>query len=239
VISEVEQHQPKRLGYKFNQNHQLVYEDLTGILGMQRIDSEYSSKFSELVPRTRFGVEAENTAYTDNINRCRKEYGAIGQVPSKFADESIPNQVTPGPSAPPVYAAESPHSYYLYAPEFSGGSLPGKIKALCSFGGRILPRPSDGKLRYVGGETRIISIRKNITWEELTKKMSAICNQPHTIKYQLPGEDLNALISVCSDEDLYHMIEEYQELERIQGSHRLRIFLASSNEPDSPSDADY
>jgi hypothetical protein len=37
----------------------------------------------------------------------------------------------------------------------------------------------------------------------------------------------------------YHMIEEYQELERIQGSHRLRIFLASSNEPDSPSDADY
>jgi hypothetical protein len=36
-----EQHQPKRLGYKFNQNHQLVYEDLTGILGMQRFDSEY------------------------------------------------------------------------------------------------------------------------------------------------------------------------------------------------------
>jgi hypothetical protein len=41
MISEGEQHQPKRLGYKFNQNHQLVYEDLTGILGMQRFDSEY------------------------------------------------------------------------------------------------------------------------------------------------------------------------------------------------------
>ena len=43
------------------------------------------------------------------------------------------------------------------------------------------------------------------------RKTSAICNQPHTIKYQLPGEGLDALISVCSDEDLHHMIEEYQE----------------------------
>ena len=232
VISE---DQPKRVDYKFNQNHQLVYEDLTGILGLQRIDSEYSSEFSESVPVTGFGTEAENKAYTDNINRYHWEYGAIGQVPGKFADESNPDQVTPGPNAPAVYVVESPHSYYPYGTEFSEGSFSGKMKVLCSFGGRILPRPSDGKLRYVGGDTRIISIRKNITWEELTTKISAICNQPHTIKYQLPGEDLDALISVCSDEDLYHMIDEYQELERIQGSHRLRIFLVSSNEPESPS----
>lgn len=246
VISEGEQHQPKRVDYKFNQNHQLVYEDLTGILGLQRIDSEHSLEFSELVPVTGFGTEAENKAYTDNINRYHWEYGAIGQVPGKFADESNPDQVTPGPNAPPVYVVESPHSYYTYGTEFSEGSFSGKMKVLCSFGGRILPRPSDGKLRYVGGETRIISIRKNITWEELTNKISGICNQPHTIKYQLPGEDLDALISVCSDEDLYHMIDEYQELERIQGSHRLRIFLVSSESPSSvegraaqPSDADY
>ncbi|MED6195266.1 hypothetical protein PIB30_036255 [Stylosanthes scabra] len=31
-----------------------------------------------------------------------------------------------------------------------------KVKFMCSFGGRILPRPSDGMLRYVGGKTRII-----------------------------------------------------------------------------------
>ncbi|KAH9650158.1 protein kinase domain-containing protein [Citrus sinensis] len=109
-----------------------------------------------------------------------------------------------------------------------------KMKFLCSFGGRIFPRPSNGKLRYVGGETRIISVRKSLTWEELMRKTSAICNQPHTIKYQLPGEDLDALISVCPDEDLHHMIEEYQELERIGGSQRLRIFLVSLGEPDSP-----
>ncbi|KAH9650148.1 protein kinase domain-containing protein [Citrus sinensis] len=66
------------------------------------------------------------------------------------------------------------------------------------------------------------------------RKTSGIYNQPHTIKYQLPGEDLDALISVCSDEDLHHMIEEYQEQERIGGSQRLRIFLVSLGEPDSP-----
>ncbi|KAE8677573.1 Detected protein of unknown function [Hibiscus syriacus] len=103
-----------------------------------------------------------------------------------------------------------------------------------TLGGRILPRPNDGKLRYVGGETRIISIKKNLTYEELARKTAAICNQPHTIKYQLPGEDLDALISVCSDEDLQHMIEEYHELERNGGYQRLRLFLVSLNEHESP-----
>jgi hypothetical protein len=49
-------------------------------------------------------------------------------------------------------ACESPHA--------------GKIKFMCSFGGKILPRPSDGALRYVGGETRLISITKGFSWRE-------------------------------------------------------------------------
>ncbi|CAA0818662.1 PB1 domain-containing protein tyrosine kinase [Striga hermonthica] len=125
-------------------------------------------------------------------------------------------------------------------------TLSGKIKFLCSFGGRILPRPNDAKLRYVGGDTRIISIRKDLTYNELVKKTSAVCSYPHMIKYQLPGEDLDALISVSSDEDLHHMIEEYHDLER--KSQRLRIFLVSCGELEGPgpetrgrqkSDSDY
>ena len=104
------------------------------------------------------------------------------------------------------------------------------LKLLCSFGGRILQRPGDGKLRYIGGETRIISIRKHVGLNELMHKTYALCNHPHTIKYQLPGEDLDALISVCSDEDLLHMIEEYQEAETKGGSQRIRVFLVSSSE---------
>ncbi|KAG9447664.1 hypothetical protein H6P81_013792 [Aristolochia fimbriata] len=108
-----------------------------------------------------------------------------------------------------------------------------KLKFLCSFGGKILPRPSDGKLRYVGGETRIMSIRENLSLNELMKKTLVICSQPHMIKYQLPGEDLDALISVSSDEDLQNMMEEYQGLLKVDGTHRLRIFLISENEPEA------
>lgn len=110
------------------------------------------------------------------------------------------------------------------------------LKLLCSFGGKILPRPGDGKLRYVGGETRIISIRKNLRYKELVKRTYGIFSSPHIIKYQLPGEDLDALISLSSDEDIHNMIEEYHhELERLDGSKRLRLFLVSFGESDDPS----
>ena len=100
-------------------------------------------------------------------------------------------------------------------------------KFLCSFGGKILPRPSDGKLRYVGGETRMIRLNKDISWQEFVRKISAIYSQYHTIKYQLPGEDLDALVSVSCDEDLQNMMEEYSVLPSGEGSQKLRIFIFS------------
>ncbi|KAI3772904.1 hypothetical protein L6452_04098 [Arctium lappa] len=137
------------------------------------------------------------------------------------------------PSAPS--ATDSAPSL-VHRPSGSGvsdDSQRGKIKFICSSGGKILPRPSDGKLRYVGGETRIVSIQKNISWEELVKRTTEYCNQPHSIKYQLPGEDLDALISVSSNEDLQNMIEEYNGLGNLDGSQRLRIFLIPLSESES------
>ncbi|RDY07763.1 putative serine/threonine-protein kinase SIS8, partial [Mucuna pruriens] len=107
-----------------------------------------------------------------------------------------------------------------------------KMKVLCSFGGRILPRPSDGKLRYVGGETRIISIRRDIRFQELLQKTSSMYNETRVIKYQLPGEDLDALVSVSSDEDLRNMVEECHDLQGGRGSSKLRMFLFSVNDLD-------
>ncbi|XP_057471422.1 uncharacterized protein LOC130760219 [Actinidia eriantha] len=218
VVTDTDQHQPKRMGF-----NQLVYEDLTGLLGIRRRDSESGTDVS---------AEVEHNAYSDVVGRYHRNYRAGGQHSDTISNEVNTDQVGPGLAVPPIYASDSPHSYQPYGSGVSDGSLSGKMKFLCSFGGRILPRPSDGKLRYVGGETRIISIRKNSTYSELVKKTSTICIQSHTIKYQLPGEDLDALISVSSDEDLHHMIEEYHDLER--SSQRLRIFLVSSGEADSP-----
>lgn len=109
-----------------------------------------------------------------------------------------------------------------------------KVKFLCSFGGKILPRPSDGMLRYVGGQTRIISVRRDVTFGELVQKMVDAYGQPVVIKYQLPDEDLDALVSVSCVDDLDNMMEEYEKLlERsADGSAKLRVFLFSASELD-------
>uniref|UniRef100_A0A5B6Z740 Protein kinase domain-containing protein n=1 Tax=Davidia involucrata TaxID=16924 RepID=A0A5B6Z740_DAVIN len=110
-----------------------------------------------------------------------------------------------------------------------------KVKFLCSFGGKILPRPSDGVLRYVGGQTRIISVRRDISFDELFQKMVDIYGQNVAIKYQLPEEDLDALVSVSCLDDLENMMDEYEKLiERSSdGSVKLRVFLLSASELDS------
>lgn len=112
-----------------------------------------------------------------------------------------------------------------------------KVKFLCSFGGKILPRPSDGMLRYVGGQTRIICLRRDVTFNELVQKMVDTYGQPVVIKYQLPEEDLDALVSVSCPDDLENMMDEYEKLvERSSdGSAKLRVFLFSASELD-PSD---
>lgn len=107
-----------------------------------------------------------------------------------------------------------------------------RLKFMCSFGGRILPRPGDGKLRYAGGDTRIVSLHRHIHFADLMLKMTQLYDQTVSLKYQLPDEDLDALISVSSDEDLENMMEEYERLEAGEGSSRFRIFLFPQAEYD-------
>ncbi|WZZ00546.1 hypothetical protein YC2023_072874 [Brassica napus] len=68
----------------------------------------------------------------------------------------------------------------------SGSSL----KFLCSYGGRILPRSTDGKLRYVGGHTRVLSVHRSISFEELMKKLFEFCGYSVDLRCQLPNGDL-------------------------------------------------
>ncbi|MBA0835572.1 hypothetical protein Goarm_007845, partial [Gossypium armourianum] len=119
--------------------------------------------------------------------------------------------------------------------EGGGDSVSGKkVKILCSFGGKILPRPSDGVLRYVGGQTRIISLRRDVSFNEFVQKMVDAYGQPVVIKYQLPDEDLDALVSISSLDDLDNMMDEYDKVvERSSdGSAKLRVFLFSASELD-------
>ncbi|KAL3503759.1 hypothetical protein ACH5RR_038208 [Cinchona calisaya] len=184
------------------------YLELKGILGISHTGSESGSEIS-MVERGSKVLEQKNSLVYDNKNY----YGSAQSFPR---------------------TSSGYNSYHTLAYTSSGASDGSsvKLKILFSFGGKILPRPSDGKLRYVGGETRIIRISKDIAWQELWQKTSAIYDQVYSIKYQLPGEDLDALVSVSSDEDLQNMMEECKVLEDGEGSNKLRLFLFSVSDLD-------
>ncbi|KAL5199327.1 hypothetical protein ABZP36_020530 [Zizania latifolia] len=115
----------------------------------------------------------------------------------------------------------------MAATEDAGGGGGERMKLLCSLGGRILPRPGDGTLRYAGGDTRIVSVPRGVALQDLFARLSEAYGGaagPHfAVKYQLPDEGLDALISVSSPEDLDNMIEEYDKLDG--ASPKLRVFI--------------
>ncbi|XP_052187855.1 uncharacterized protein LOC127798369 isoform X2 [Diospyros lotus] len=101
-------------------------------------------------------------------------------------------------------------------------AAPTTIKFLCSYGGKILPRYPDGKLRYQGGHTRILAVDRSISFAELLVKMGELCGTSVSLRCQLPTEDLDALVSITSDEDLVNLIEEYDRA----ASPKIRAFLS-------------
>ncbi|KAG7554704.1 PB1 domain [Arabidopsis suecica] len=112
-----------------------------------------------------------------------------------------------------------------------------KVKLMCSYGGKIQPRPHDNQLTYVNGDTKIMSVDRGIRFPALVSKLSAVCTGGGggdggeiSFKYQLPGEDLDALISVTNDDDLEHMMHEYDRLLRMSTKPaRMRLFLFPSS----------
>ncbi|KAF7135223.1 hypothetical protein RHSIM_Rhsim08G0179300 [Rhododendron simsii] len=106
-----------------------------------------------------------------------------------------------------------------------------KIKFLYSYGGKILPRPTDGKLLYSGGLTRVLSVDRSITFPgsfssslsfyyynniqfwiivtELMVRFLELCGSSMTLKCKLPTEDLDVLVTITCDEELVNLIEEY------------------------------
>lgn len=179
-------------------NYTTGYMELKGILGISHGGSETGSDMSMLSMMDKYPKEFD-----------RSNYGSIRSIPRTLLHQDNRQFV---------------HGYGS-AESYDNSSI--MLKFLCSFGGRILPRPSDGKLRYVGGQTRILRIRKDISYHELIQKALMIYNQVQTVKYQLPGEDLDALVSVSSDEDIQNMMEECNHLEDREGSQKLRMFLFS------------
>ncbi|KAK6122747.1 hypothetical protein DH2020_043515 [Rehmannia glutinosa] len=207
--NDVSQIPTSKPGYDATQNRHLVYKDLT-----------------DFCPGKGYGFDPDHKTYLDGSSTYHRELQASAQHQRKLSDDFDKGSL----SAISIYSSDSPNSNQPYSKGWGNldRTFSGKIKFLCSSGGRILPRPNDAKLRYVGGDTRIISIRKDLTYDELVKRLLQF--------YQLPGEDLDALISMSSDEDLHHMIEEYHDLER--KSQRLKLFLVAGGDLEGPSSSE-
>jgi hypothetical protein len=126
------------------------------------------------------------------------------------------------------------------------------IKILYSYGGKILPRSTDGELRYVGGHTRVLSVDLSISFSgpfirilfslefhysvvsffvlidywwcfaELIVKLEELCGSSAKLRCQLPNGDLETLISITNDEDLANIINEYERVS-LKLTHPLKI----------------
>ncbi|KAK7278380.1 hypothetical protein RJT34_23408 [Clitoria ternatea] len=67
---------------------------------------------------------------------------------------------------------------------------------------KIQPRTHDNQLFYVGGDTKILAVDRNIKFPAFISKLVTLCDdtpQDLTFKYKLPDEDLDTLISVTND----------------------------------------
>ncbi|XP_059287285.1 uncharacterized protein LOC132040645 [Lycium ferocissimum] len=186
------------------------YMDLKDILGISHTGSESGSDISMIAPMEK-GRDQNHERSRTSVNDEKSYHQVVQSVPRTSSRNS------------------NIRGYQSHVSSRSSTSE--KLRFLCSFGGRIMPRPSDGKLRYVGGDTHLIRVSKDISYEELMQKMLTIYSHAHTLKYQLPGEDLDALVSVSCDEDVQNMIEECHVPEG-DGSQKMRIFLFSNSDLD-------
>lgn len=105
----------------------------------------------------------------------------------------------------------------------STAAAPSKLRLMGSYSGHIVPRPHNKFLFYSGGDTRIVSI-PNATLSSFSATMSTALSvpAPFTLKYQLPGHNLNSLISLSSDNDLLIVLDE---LPHLPPPSRIRFFL--------------
>ncbi|XLS71186.1 hypothetical protein HN51_028051 [Arachis hypogaea] len=109
------------------------------------------------------------------------------------------------------------------------------VKFLCSYGSEIHHRPNDKKISYVGGHNKLHYVNRGINFTAMLAELSALFDAAGDIhfKYQLPGDDFDALISVSSDSGLNSLMLEYDNLYRNSPkTARMRLFIFPGNGPD-------
>lgn len=105
----------------------------------------------------------------------------------------------------------------------------GKLRVICRYGGNIVSQ------RYVGGDTRIVALphAAETSFATLVSHLAVTLGVSYDfkVKYQLPDQELDSLISIATDEDVQIMMEEHGYLTCEPSSApktRIRLFLFPS-----------
>ncbi|CAM0875375.1 unnamed protein product [Alopecurus aequalis] len=102
-----------------------------------------------------------------------------------------------------------------------------RLRMMCSHGGRFLPCGPGCAIRYVGGETRVLVVPREVSFRELSGKLGemAIGKIVSAVRYRLTDDD-SVLVSVTCDEELAHMCDEYDRLKSTRPSASFRVFFS-------------
>ncbi|KAK2986689.1 hypothetical protein RJ640_010914 [Escallonia rubra] len=113
-----------------------------------------------------------------------------------------------------------------------------KVRLMCSYGGKIQARSHDNQLVYAGGDTKIMTVDRTVRFHNIVAKLNGLFGlngSQFCLKYQLPGECLDALVSLIDGDDLEHMMFEYDRLHRISTKPaRIRLFIFPPNRQANP-----
>ncbi|RAL44364.1 hypothetical protein DM860_011641 [Cuscuta australis] len=110
-----------------------------------------------------------------------------------------------------------------------------KIKIVVSFNGTFRRRPPEGRLRYTGGESKIISVDQSISFSRLKARIfdlmveangGAAVTSAFSLRYHLPdSQEDRPLVPVSSDEDVSSMFHEFLRLDYLGKPTRLWVFV--------------
>ncbi|MCO5574853.1 hypothetical protein L7F22_028646 [Adiantum nelumboides] len=177
--------------------------------------NQYANQYSSAIVQTSY------RPYEDGFVSVKTHEEA--HFPPKACEDAY---VHPGRHENLHFAHDGQYSQHrLHTSPSASALIVPRIRFLCSIGGRIIGRPFDGKVRYCGGDTRVITVERGICFSEFIGKLSRMYGSGFTLKYQLPGEDLDALVSVTSDDDLQNMLDEYDKMLSSEASSWFRLFI--------------
>ena len=104
-----------------------------------------------------------------------------------------------------------------------------RLRMMCSHGGRFLTCGPDGAIRYVGGETRVLVVPREVSFRELADKLGEIGKTVSAaVRYRLADDD-SVLVTVTCDEELAHMRDEYDRLRTKRPSATFRVFFTGAD----------